>query len=222
MVLVALAPTSSRDETRALAPSGIWRITASLVGKSTAVEVNAWVERDDPVVGTGAPPRQSRLLTGELPLAVNEPSDLASQVQRATTCSSIANGSRTVIAGACLADTRAIELSRYSSAGETRNKLRVHWPDLVGTSDASRTLPGVRAAGTRAGTSVRMNGTSVAAPQVARALIEAFLPYQPPTSGARGPSRPTPPRYDFGAIFECASPADDVTRTGRGRLRPHS
>jgi hypothetical protein len=105
MVLVAMAPTSSREGTRALAPSGIWRITASLVGTSTAVEVNAWVERDDPVIGTGAPPRQSRLLTGELPLPINERSDPASQVQRAATCSSIANGSRTVIAGACLAHT---------------------------------------------------------------------------------------------------------------------
>ena len=221
MVLIAMAPTSSRDPTRALAPSGIWRITASLVGKRTAVDVNAWVERDDPVIGTGAPPRQSRLLTGALPLAINEPSAFESQVQRAATCSSIANGSRTVIAGACLADTPAIELSRYSSAGKTRNQVRAHWPDLMATADTSRTLAGMPAAGTRAGTSVRMNGTSVAAPQVARALIEAFLPYRPPAPNAGGPSRPTPPRYDLGAVVECASPADDATRTGRGRLRLH-
>jgi hypothetical protein len=57
---------------------------------------------------------------------------------------------------------------------------------------------------------------------VARALIEAFLPYRVPTSSARGPSHAAPPRDDFGAIFDCASPADDATRTGRGRLRPHS
>ena len=116
MMFVALAPTASSTIDRSLAPSGIWRVTATRVGNmSDSITIHAWVERDDPPIGSRAP-RQSRLLTGALPLGVNEPSPLDSLVQRAGTCSSIANGTRTIVVGACLATLEAIQFSRYSSS----------------------------------------------------------------------------------------------------------
>jgi hypothetical protein len=214
-MLIALAPTDSRNPKRVRAPSGIWTIKLTLEGKQRPVEINAWVERDDPPIGSGAPPRQSRLLTGSLPLAVNEESATDSLVQRKGTCSSIANGRRTIVVGACQAD-KEITCSRYSSSGPSRGK-RAHWPDLVAQSDVSRALFGVTAAGTRGGTLVRMNGTSVAAPQVARVLIDAFLPYKKPPSGS---SVPTRPKYSLEEkIRPRDGQVDTPERMGRGRLR---
>lgn len=174
MVLIALAPTRPRDARRPAAPDGIWRIVVALAADApadAAVDVDAWIERDDPAIGSGAPPRQSRFLTGAPPLPANEHSPAGALVRRDGTCNSIANGSRTVVVGACLKAEDRFEPSRYSSSGPTRNRLRESWPDLVAPADESAALPGVPAAGTRSGTTVRMNGTSVAAPQVARQLL---------------------------------------------------
>ncbi len=224
MALVALAPTRVPQGERPEAMPGIWELTIALtkpLAAEQAIELNAWIERDDPVVGSGAPSRQSRLLTGNLPLQVNEDDPPGSLVRRAGTCSSIANGTRTVVVGACLSTAEGLELSRYSSAGPTRNPLRAYWPDLVATSDESRTLAGVVASGTRSGTLVRMNGTSVAAPQVARRLIAQFLPYFEPAASRGGkPVRPTAPRHSI--LDQTASPPAGVSahRVGRGRLLP--
>ena len=214
MMFVALAPTASSTIERSLAPSGIWRVTATRVGNMPdSITVNAWVERDDPPIGSRAP-RQSRLLTGALPLGVNEPSPPDSLVKRTGTCSSIANGTRTVVVGACLATPEAIQFSRYSSSGPTRNRKRRKWPDIVVCADDSQRLPGVAAAGTRSGTSVRMNGTSVAAPQVARLLIEAFLPYRPPADGG-----PMLPKFeDLAAMVLMTRDSEAEAQAGRGRL----
>lgn len=45
-------------------------------------------------------------------------------------------------------------------------------PDLAAVSDASPSLPGILATGTYSGSMVRLNGTSVAAPQAVRALAD--------------------------------------------------
>jgi hypothetical protein len=45
-------------------------------------------------------------------------------------------------------------------------------PDLAAVSDASPSLPGILGAGTYSGSVVRLNGTSVAAPQAVRALAD--------------------------------------------------
>jgi hypothetical protein len=217
MVLIALAPAVSTIK-RGVAPSGVWRITVEAFKPGPKITVNAWVERDDPPVGSGAPPRQSRLLTGALPLPRNAPSPKGSVVQRAGTCNSIANGSRTVVVGACLAQRDGIEFSRYTSEGPTRNKQRAHWPDLVAPGDHSDRVWGIAAAGTRGGVQVRMNGTSVAAPQVSRALIEAFLPYRAPLPVRGGKPVPTPPTHGPKISPHVGDGDPRKSRAGRGRL----
>lgn len=224
MVLVALAPTRSRKRDRPLAPSGIWQIRVACteaLDDDTEIAVHAWIERDDQPVGSGGPPRQSKFVSVDPRLPVNADSPAGAIIQRATTCSSIANGLRTVVVGACLAPEN-FEFSRYTSAGPTRNARRFRgdgvppWPDLVAPADESRSIPGIIAAGSRSGLKVRMNGTSVAAPQATRELIGNFLPYP------RGSGTPLP---NGTLLVDPAKPIQselpvNVHRLGAGRLAP--
>lgn len=201
MALVALAPTHAAALPRAEAPAGLWKIELAPVGKlPRPVEVHLWIERDDPPLGAGTSRRQSRFLADEsagdgLPAAI---------VRKEMTGNSIANGARTVVVGACLGD--GSKVASYSSAGPPRDWLRKGpWPDVVAPSDDCESLPGIAAAGTRSGLTVRMNGTSVAAPQVARWLIRDFAKRPGAGGGLYAQSDPLP------SIF---------ARAGRGRLRP--
>jgi hypothetical protein len=103
-----------------------------------------------------------------------------------------------VVAGAYVQSNG--ELSDYTSAGESLNASLTCWPTCTAPGDESRSLPGLLVAGTRSGTLVRMNGTSVAVPQIARALLASRvqnivvppLPSNAPVAGmpaARGGSR---------------------------------
>ena len=67
-------------------------------------------------------------------------------------------------------DLQARYSSRGSLPGSAERKV-----DVIALSDERLGLPGILASGTRSGTLVRMNGTSVAAPQVARALYNALV-----------------------------------------------
>jgi hypothetical protein len=86
-------------------------------------------------------------------------------------------------------------------------------PDLAAVTDASPSLPGILGTGTYSGSVVRLNGTSVAAPQAVRALaneiayggsVETLKGNIPHRSLGKGE---TPPIEDQGL------------RLGAGRLR---
>ena len=220
MVLVAIAPTRSRDGARPVAPAGVWQIEVVRRADpevSGPVEVHAWIERDDQPVGAGAPPRQSRFVLDHAQLPANADSPPGALVQRAMTCSSIANGSRTLVVGACMVQGGEFSFSRYSSAGPSRNPQRTgsngYWPDLVALGDESRSMPGILGAGTRSGISVRMNGTSVAAPQLAKKLIGLF---RDPLLANQWH---TEPQDELGKWLVEVD-GTDPSRLGRGRLMP--
>ena len=61
--------------------------------------------------------------------------------------------------------------SLYSSAGPAAGGEPRVGPDASLPTDNSRAMPGVRAMGTRSGENVRVKGTSFAAPQLARVLV---------------------------------------------------
>lgn len=182
MALVALAPTAVAAGPRKPAPSGLWRLELRFLERAEGggpVPCDALIERDDPSIGSSAPPRQSRFVDEMAPPGRNEPSPPGAVVRRDGTGNSIANGALSLVVGACMAHRHALVPSRYSSAGPPTGApgrrargARKRWPDLVAPADESDLLPGIRAAGTRSGTTVRMNGTSVAAPQVARIALE--------------------------------------------------
>lgn len=235
MVLIALAPTTARDPAAPLATPGKWTVSVSLQDDGDPVEVFAWIERDDPTIGSRGSPRQSTFVRDHLKPPRNQECPKASVVQRSITCNSIANGANTIVVGGCVGRADEFEMARYSSAGPPRRAagVRAEWPDLVAVSEESLALAGVPAAGTRSGIRVRMNGTSVAAPQVCRALIKAFFPplvLAPPDSSVverpsknKKPSPVVPPWTTTpSAPLHLAPPPDlqgQRNRVGRGRLK---
>ena len=169
--LIALSPTSCADATRETVPYGIWEVSvarAKSEEKVPAVVVDAWIERDDPILESGRTARQSRFVVNPAAKA-DEDYDAAAAVRKSGTLNAIATGRRTVVVGACVLNED--ELSSYTAAGPGRNEVRRSGPDWLAPADESDLLRGRAAAGNLSGTYVRMTGTSVAAPQVARRYL---------------------------------------------------
>lgn len=171
MILVAIAPTASRDPAMAIASSGAWRLLLSNATAQTAV-IDAYVGRNDANLGGRLAIRQCYFVdqrhdAGRQPTPVDDMTDPPqAQVRRRGTISGIATGAHVdVVAGYRLSDGGH---PAYSSAGPTRGPRS--GPTGAATSDRSVALPGVPAAGTRSAVSVVLVGTSAAAPQWARAL----------------------------------------------------
>lgn len=152
MALLSLAPTAAGGpRPRALAPAGLWEIRLSNRGDAGPVAVHAWVERDD------------------LPNTLAR-SELRSHVSEACTVNGIATGRNAIaVGGIRCSDGRALP---FSGIGPTRGAARpapMAWAECQ-ENDA---LYGIRGATMRAGDTLRMGGTSVAAPAAARRLYDA-------------------------------------------------
>jgi hypothetical protein len=198
MFLIAVQPTR-RDETApsgaatsAVAPSGTWTVTLANTGLNEAPAA-AWIQWDDAPLGFPRRGRQSyfdeecyqrffdvtskdRVDRHRLVVQGREIEEDADQpscrIRRAGSMNGIATGERTVVVGGYLGKER--RLARYSAGGP--NARGGSWkrdgPDAVAVSDDSVVHRGILAAGTRSGSVVAMDGTSVAAPQVTRLLAE--------------------------------------------------
>jgi hypothetical protein len=195
MVLLAVGPTvASKD--RALAPYGEWRIEIQNAAASSTA-VNAWCERDDPVFGNEAGPRQSQF---------------TDHIEKTGTLNSIAHGRRTIVVGGYDLHTAGASIeegpiSRMSATGPGRGLSgRDRHPSVPGT--AAKRGPevlapcslgfgdeGIAAAAVLAGDQVRLTGTSVAAAAVTRYVVEAgFVAAEPPAEEPNPPcSKPKPP-----------------------------
>jgi hypothetical protein len=168
MFLVAVQPTR-RNEPRPItpanpvAPSGVWTITLENVSPKFEGLVEAWIQRDDTPYGFPRRGRQSYFdhacykrfdHSGRL-IEEDDPDCI---IKRVGSTNAIATGEKTIIVvGEVLKDGKP---ARYSARRSGRN--------ISAVSDESIVLSGVLAAGTRSGSLVALNGTSVAAPQVAR------------------------------------------------------
>jgi hypothetical protein len=220
MALLALAPSKRGATDRPLAPHGVWEVILELEPEERgSLAIEAWIERDDQSLGSGRSRSQAffRDASGE---DTDAEDTVGAPVSRAMTLSSSAHGQSTVVVGGCL--LRGNELSDYSSSGPGRADMRVLGPDLVAPCDESLTVKGLLAAGARSESPVRMNGTSVAAPVVARRLADILAARrqtgQPPADAATL-------KAALLAEVEPASPdrpddADLPCRRGAGRLRP--
>ena len=198
MFLIAVQPTR-RDEpapsgaaTNAVAPSGTWTVTLANTGLNEE-PAEAWIQWDDAPLGFPRRGRQSYFdeacyqrffdVTSndrvdrhrffaqgrEIEEDVDQP---PCWIRRAGSMNAIATGERTVVVGGYLGKER--RLARYSAGGP--NGRAGSWkrdgPDAVAVSDNSVVHRGILAAGTRSGSVVAMDGTSVAAPQVTRLLAK--------------------------------------------------
>ena len=180
--LLAIAPTFSFDDKTATAPSGVWQITLTNTGKK-AVTVDAYVERDDVVIGTRGGARQSHFedawydTSGNPDSFVDHP-DNPSLIRRSGSFNSIATGSKTVsVGGTRITGPRWAHYSPQKpdpDAERTQRPGVSRVPDAQAFSDENPATLGVKAAGTRSGAAVRLMGTSDASPQVARRILNGM------------------------------------------------
>jgi hypothetical protein len=185
MVLIALARTETMYPP--CAEHGAWKVTLESSSEQDLV-VDAWIQRDDGI-RRGTVGSQSRLLSTQQ-RTVDSPDTPQDPVKRRATGNSLANGAHTVVVGACVGssvrlpgpESARFKLSDYSGAAPPGRD--ADWPHYVAAADESDSLPGLLVAGTRSGIRVRMNGTSVAAPQVARCLLNEAVQ----GSGSKAPA----------------------------------
>lgn len=177
--LIALAPTFGFKAGDVTAPAGVWqvRLTNTLSGKVT---VDAYIERDDVVVGPRTGARHSHFedqwydMSGNPGSFVDHPNN-PSPIRRSGNFNSIGTGAKTVsVGGVRLADG---SWAQYSPCKPDPDQARperpgvVKVPDQQAFSDENATMTGVNAAGTRSGATVRLRGTSAASPQETRRIL---------------------------------------------------
>jgi hypothetical protein len=192
-----------------------------------AVSVEAWAQRDDPVLGLPRYGRESRFddphyvhhlaPSGRL----NERDDLdepGAIIRRSGAVNGIATGHQPVVVGGFRRHDGRPSAYSGRAHGSARH------PDAAAVADESWNRRGVIAAGVRSGSAFAMDGTSVAAAQVAR-LIVAQRALQAASSAAstglshgrmavqeeaRTQEGQSPPQWNPGDV--------DSTRFGVGRI----
>ena len=207
-IQLSIAPTGRDPEIggHPVSPSGLWTLEVdNLSGQ--ALDIDAWIKRSDTPGGRRAKGRQShfddpayqRYDASGRPIEFDPPAGTSpvSYVKRCGTLSGIATGAESYVIGAYRRgpDPTAQMPSPYSSQGpvgvSSTRASTINDPNCLAPSDDSRACPGVLAAGTRAGCRVAMNGSSAAAPQVARELAAGRFP--PTVPGYRPVSNDVPP-----------------------------
>ncbi len=184
-VLVALAPTIDPDNLRVTAPHGVWKITITNVCTHPGV-VDAYVERDDVALGTRRGARQSYFedpdydrmaVDDDVRVDLDCPNPQAAIVRREGVFNNISTGEHTIKAGGVReTDLEIAEYSPHNFYSPRAKRVNTATPvHHYATTEESRTLHGIRAAGTRAASTVRLSGTSMAAPQIARDVVNVLL-----------------------------------------------
>ncbi len=182
--LIALAPTASWFDNTVTTRAGSWRVR--IINRSDAsLVMDAYIERDDVPLGvddTGARPSwledRHYDTSGGLGGFIDQP-DNPSMVRRSGAFNDIATGPGTVSVGGIRYFASTMDpMARYSprspdpDAGRPERANVQKVPDRFAVSDDHATLWGVRSAGTRSAARVRLVGTSMAAPQVARDRVK--------------------------------------------------
>jgi hypothetical protein len=180
-VLLALAPTVSLDMSRVTAPHGVWTVQVKNVSAIAGV-VDAYIERDDVALGTRRGARQSHFedphydrqaVDDNVQVDPECPTPEDAYVRREGVFNNISTGQYTEkVGGVRETDLEIAEYSPHGFYSARPKRPSAATPvTYYATSEESRTLRGVRAAGTRSGGTVRLSGTSTAAPQIARDLF---------------------------------------------------
>jgi len=181
--LLAFSATRSAASDYPLASSGRWRI--ELVtddGQPLVDPVQFWVSRAQRNPGALPRARQADFVDWDrshdprpwLRRLENDTGEVADGIRRAGALSGLAtaalNAGNVVVVGGVFSGTH--EPSPYSAAAEPGTTL----PEFSAPADNSRALRGLSVRGNHAGEVVRVVGTSFAAPLVARALVNGWVP----------------------------------------------
>ena len=180
--LLALAPTFSFEAGATTVPSGVWQVKLTN-SRAEQVTLDAYVERDDVVIGTRGGARQSHFedhfynTSGDPDQWVDHPGN-PSLIRRSGTFNSIGTGARTVsVGGKRISDGSWAFYSPQKPDPDASRPERpgvVKVPDTHACSDENPILLGLKAAGTRSGGMARLAGTSDAAPQVTRKILNGM------------------------------------------------
>jgi hypothetical protein len=212
-VKLIMSPTAQLARHPRTAPSGTWKIEIRNESTVGEVEVNAWVQRGDTPFSYPLWGRQSRFdddkyVRFDPQGRPEEEDDLASPIRRRGTQNAMATGNYPVVIGGFRRDDG--KPSRYSGAGPVATRTG---PDAAAIADDSVAMHGILAAGTRSGSVIALDGTSVAAPQITRLIAEWMTAGMPSDRAAvhdfaynKDPGRPLP-----------GSPEEQ--RLGGGRIR---
>jgi hypothetical protein len=205
LIQLKLGPTASDEragfDTRCI-PAGRWRIRLTNPG-AEPVQIGGWIARDDAPMNFRRKGRQARFedpayrrwtLPGERSAlgitAIGQPLDddppaSAAGTRRRRTLNAFATGRSSVVVSGVRGDLG--RAAPYTSLGAgapdqpdsgvgPRPGREIDYYARCETSPARR---GVLAAGTRSGSRVALGGTSVAAPQVTRVLVERVIAGRP-------------------------------------------
>lgn len=172
MALIAVAPTRSRDGRRATAPYGVWTIGLK---SASDVKVDAWIERDDPILVQAMERRQSVFVTKPQDDDFVDKDYIYTGVTKYQTINGIATGEKTIPVGSIVGETG--RPSRYSAAAAKTGGKRV---EGLCPADEATVLAGRLAFGNYGSGTFRRTGTSVAAAMYSRELLNAVAPNATP------------------------------------------
>jgi len=160
---------------------GDWRLIITPQGKSmVGWPLDLMIQRDDMIPGFRGGGRQSRFTdpmytehnTAGWVQADDPISGPRPYIRRSGTMNALATARDTVVVAGCYADT--LEPVVYSGSGAVESGIRM--PDVSAPASVSRLRGGISAAGNRSGSRISVQGTSVAAPTMARELAKAARP----------------------------------------------
>ncbi|MEO1103981.1 MAG: S8 family serine peptidase, partial [Pseudomonadota bacterium] len=210
-VLLSVAPTDAAHRPRERAPHGRWRVKVS-ARISEGERIEAWVLRDHSTVGYRSRGRQSAFddplyerfgKDGDVQPLDPDSLPAGAFVRRSGSTSGLASGASTRIVGASVHTADPLRIAHYSATAATASLA----PDLSAAADRSLLRSGLVGSGTMSGSTQLMNGTSLAAPQLVRALAAAYA--HDPACNA------------FEKVCATLTPIDDAAqgrRSGRGIL----
>lgn len=200
MVLLAMAPTKATQRRPQFAQHGLWKVTIRNAAEAkSAAGFCAWVERDDPPVGVPVSKRQSLLSD----IGPNKYVDGARG-----TINNIATGAEPVVVAAC--DLTTAKMTEYSGQPvRDGSKKRRRGADLMASADESPSAVGLVASDHLSGQRHRMGGTSVAAPVVARAIVQLLCCELAPKGR---------PPWDHNALVAALLLAADGSPSAKGPL----
>jgi hypothetical protein len=155
MALVALRATSTGADVGA-SPYGVWTIDVR-TSAPVSIDVHGWIQRND-IIFEPRLPQQALFV------------DDGGGVRTTMTLGSIANGPRTTASAAI--ECRMRPSSTIRGRARRVKPAERKGPDYYGPSDESAFLPGLNVPGFYSGSRVRVSGTSIAAPRVARWLAD--------------------------------------------------
>jgi Subtilase family len=174
MFLCRIAPTAGRDGVHALAPHGVWTISIATHSDNAQGNVHVYVAHTGVNLGFPLRARPSYLTDS---LVTSNRHNAASPLGGvgAVTATGTLNGigtavhSRFHLVGAMVASTA--QQSSYSDAGPSRGARKS--TNKIANGDDSPALHGILVGGTRSQSYLRLSGTSLAAPQVARLIANS-------------------------------------------------